>query len=228
MQSYGCSFTPAINKTRREGNRRKKKEEGWEGKGGRKELAIKVSKPKEGARSWLRELRVLVKERRGDERRREPEQGLNTRRREKGRVGRGEGTRKILPFFFSLDPRSPSSSSSWPLHVRDSSVYAWYKGGVTSAAPRKFISRFNAAALLALIYTHSPKPQEATSGAQLSRWIPTKWWAVTSYPILFDIPSKNCVRWPRSTHSLILYLLFLFPSPSSLSLISSPILVFSS
>lgn len=107
MQSYGCSFTPAINKTRKEGNRRKKKEEGWEGKGGRKELAIKVSKPKEGARSWLRELRVLVKERRGDERRREPEQGLNTRRREKGRVGRGEGTRKILPFFFSLDPRSP-------------------------------------------------------------------------------------------------------------------------
>lgn len=41
-----------------------------------------------------------------------------------------------------------------------------YKGGVTSDAPRKFISRFNAAALLALIYIHSPKPR-TTSGARL-------------------------------------------------------------
>lgn len=37
-----------------------------------------------------------------------------------------------------------------------------YKGGVTSDAPRKFISRFNAAALLALIYIHSPKPRTAS------------------------------------------------------------------
>lgn len=40
------------------------------------------------------------------------------------------------------------------------------KGGVTSDVPRKFISRFNAAALLALIYIHSPKPR-TTSGARL-------------------------------------------------------------
>lgn len=63
----------------------------------------------------------------------------------------------VFPPFLLLFLSPPRVQDSWVHGIR---------GGVTSAAPRKFISRFNAAALLALIYIHSPKPQTA-SGARL-------------------------------------------------------------
>lgn len=82
----------------------------------------------------------------------------------------------ILFSFFSstLSSSSPLPPSLWffvfllflSLAARTGFLGTRYKGGVTSDAPRKFISRFNAAALLALIYIHSPKPRTA-SGARL-------------------------------------------------------------
>ena len=81
----------------------------------------------------------------------------------------------FLPFlfFFSSLLFSCLARSLWlfvlllflSLAARTGFLGTRCKGGVTSDAPRKFISRFSAAALLALIYIHSPKPR-TTSGAR--------------------------------------------------------------